>query len=61
MKNKRTKKTSDKSIVGGSPCRIEPPSVHRCSISPITIDSNDESEKQKKTKKRNQSNGKSSS
>ena len=51
MKNKRTKKTSDKVIIG-VPCRIAAPPVHRY-ICPVTDDSKDELEKQKnkKTKK----------
>ena len=60
MKNKRTKKTSDEILIGGSPCRVEPPSVPRCYSGSVTIDSKDKSEKKDK-KNRNQSNGKSSS
>ena len=55
MKNKRTKKTSDEILIGGSPCRIEPPSVPRCYSGSVTIDSKDKSEKQKKDKKKSKS------
>ena len=51
MNNKRTKRSSDKVIIG-APCRIAAPPVHR-DICIVTNDSKDELEKQKnkKTKK----------